>query len=351
MSVTRPLRLRNFLIATLLAVATCITAAVALPHDPYIRYQSMAGTIFDRTRWIYERIHFDDAPIDIAFIGSSRTARGVISPAIEDGLKRAGLDKRVVNFSLPASGFDIRLTLARELLEARDVELLVISLVEQFPRDGHQAFRDLATAADILNSPWIVNRNLPENVARLPIRQIQLATKTWLPGAFGYQADFDPAAYAGTSIDPRLFNATTNRAAESAAEIAALDKESNFRRRSLTPPILPEPLQWVEFGIPRSYIRRIAALADEHGTKLVFLYLPFYKGFPQPAEREWLEQFGPVLSAEFLLSSPQNYNDVAHASAHGADLLTDWLTQQLTPLLTPAANEASSLPAASKAPL
>ena len=62
-----------------LAVAGLVLAvlAAALPHDPYIRYQTTKGTIYERTRFQYERLHFDPTPIDIVFIGSSRTAGGV----------------------------------------------------------------------------------------------------------------------------------------------------------------------------------------------------------------------------------------------------------------------------------
>jgi len=335
MPLFRPLSIRSTLVVMVLTVLACFAGTVALPHDPYIRYQAMSGTIFERVRWIYERINFDDTPIDIAFIGSSRTARGVISTDLEARLAGEGVDAKIVNFSIPASGLDIRLTLARELLEHHTPppKLLVISMVEQFPREGHQAFGDLATAGDVLRSPWIVNRNLPGNLLRLPIRQMQLWAATLLPDAFGYSARFYPATYPGSTIDPRIFNPGREEGPKSAAEIAALEKESRFRRRSLTRPILPENLAWIEFGIPRTYIRRIAELAEAKGTRLAFLYLPFYGGYPEPFEKAWLEQYGPVLSADFLLSDPRLYNDVAHSSGTGADLITGWLARELPPLL------------------
>jgi len=333
MAHSKSLNLRTFWVLIAATFAACFAAAVSLPHDPYIRYQAMKGTIFERAKWIYERSHFDDAPIDILFIGSSRTARGVISPEIEANLAERGFDKKVANFSLPASGLDIRLALAREAMENREIEYLVISLVEQFPRDGHQAFADLATAGDVLKSPLLVNRNLPENLARLPVRQIQLSFASILPEAFGYQDTFDPAAYAGTTIDPRIFNPGNPNRLQTSADIEALEKESAFRRRDLTRPILPENMAWIEFGVPRTYIQRLADLAEDNGTKLIFLYLPFYGGFSEPFEKEWIEQFGPVLSGTFLIGDPENYNDVAHVSEHGANLVGTWLSNELVQIL------------------
>ncbi|MEL6919562.1 MAG: hypothetical protein AAFO77_00865 [Pseudomonadota bacterium] len=329
----KPLRLPSFLIMVGVTMAACYAFTAALPHDGYIRYQAMSGTIFERVGWVYERIHFDDAPVDIAFIGSSRTARGAISTDLEARLAAQGIDTRIVNFSIPAAGFDIRYVLAEELLSRKSPDLLVISVVEQFPRLGHQAFGELAPSSQVLGSPWIVNATLPENLARLPLRQLQLAGATQVPEAFGYQREFDPEAYAGTSIDPRIFNPGKKSAPKTAEDIAALERDSKFRRRSITRPLLPEALGWVEFGVPRTYLRRIADLAEAHGVQPVFLHLPFYGGYPEPFERAWLEQYGPVLTAEFLAGNPDFYNDVAHVSGLGADRITEWLAGELARLL------------------
>ncbi len=328
------LTLPRFLIATAATFLAGFIGMSLLPHDPYIRYQTMQGTIFERATWMYERLHFDPAPVDIVLVGSSRTARGIDPGALEAALAAQGLPRHVVNLSLAASGYDLQLTLAREALEAREVKLLVVSLVEQFPRDGHQAFADLANAGDIVTAPWLVNRNFVHNLARLPIRQLQLALKSWVPEAFGLRAAFDPEAYRLATFDPRFAPLTEAAPKKTDEQIAALEAESEFRHRDLTLPVLPESLSWVEFGMTQSYIKQLAALAKAEGAKLVFLYLPFYKGYERPFEQHWLERFGPVLSADFLMSDPDNYGgDVAHASRKGTALLTDWLADELAPIL------------------
>jgi hypothetical protein len=256
---------------------------------------------------------------------------------IEARLADRGIDARVVNFSMPASGLDIRYTKIRELLENRDVALLVVSVVEALPRDGHQAFSDLGTAGEILASPWIINRNLPANLARLPVRQMQLALATALPDAFGYHRAFDPAAYPGATIDSRRFTAwTPEEDAETLADpdhAAALAREARRRKREIIPPVLPASMSWVEFGVSRSYIARIAALAEATDTRLAFLFLPFFEGFDAPLEQAWLEQFGPVWIADFMMHDPDNYLDAAHASNPGAELLADWLAGRIAEAL------------------
>ena len=50
-----------------------LIALIALPHDRYYRYQ--ADQILDsrKSDWIFERLHFDDTPVDVALIGTSRS--------------------------------------------------------------------------------------------------------------------------------------------------------------------------------------------------------------------------------------------------------------------------------------
>ena len=69
------MRLRNFLVIIVLTAILALAAMVALPHDKYLRYQSLNDHTAPNAYWIYERIHTDPTPIDIAFIGSSRTGK------------------------------------------------------------------------------------------------------------------------------------------------------------------------------------------------------------------------------------------------------------------------------------
>lgn len=321
----------------LLAFVACYAATVSLPHDPELRYLSFKDTIFARTAWIYDRIHHDPAPIDVVFLGSSRTEAGIRPTMVEAALARHGENLRVVNFALPATGFDIRETLAEEVLRTKRVKLLVVDLTEKFPRDGHQAFGDLATAGQILHAPWLLNRNLPRNLLRLPVRQIDLALATLDPAANGYRARFDPARYEGTTIDPAHAGAT-------AAELAALDSplhaltleaQSEQRYREITPPILPASLGWVEFGVSETYIARLADTARRHGVKIVFLYVPFYKGPAAPIEEQWLTRFGPVWKANFLNAGPQQYRDSGHTSADPQTkaMMSDWVAGHIAQTL------------------
>lgn len=325
--------LGGFLGVTALIFGLAFVGAVALPHDPYIRYQSFKGTIFDRLGWVYERLAFSETPIEVLVVGSSRSARGINAEMVERDLAAHGTPLNVANISLPAAGIDIRLTKIREALEDKPgIRLVIFGLNEALPRDGHQAFGDLGSAGDILTAPWLVNRTLPANIAGLPYRQMELALATLVPEAFGYRDSFAPGAYLGDTPDHRLFDKPDWTAeaealeTETAAHAEAVEKESNWRRRGIRPPVLPDSLGWIEFGVSRSYVRQVADLVEAHGAKLVFIFPPFFQGYDAPLDANWIEGFGPIWSPDFVKSDPRNYADAAHMSQRGVELVTLWIS-------------------------
>lgn len=317
--------------------ALCTATAIALPHDPYIRFQNLKGTIYERMSWIYERIHYDDKPIDVAFLGSSRSGAGIYPTLLEPALAARGIKARVVNFALPSTGFDIRETIAAELLATRRVKLIVFDVIEALPRDGHEAFGEVASTAQMFNAPWLVNRQLPRNLMRLPLRQINLAIASAMPEAFGFQSRFNPATYAGSTTDPRsMLNIREDFAKlGTPAHEATLEMQSQLRHRQIQPPILPAAFAGVEFGVSRSYIDRVVALAAARDVKFAFLFLPFYKGPRSPLEESWLKRRAPVWTADFMIEDPSSFEDSAHlaASPKVKAALTDWIADQVTPLL------------------
>ncbi len=317
----------------MLTVAALVVAVLLLPVSPYIRYQNLNDTIYARAKWIYERIHYDPAPIDVVFIGSSRTGAAVYPSQLEPALKARGIDAAVVNFSLPSTGFDIRDTIIRELYSEKKPRLIVFSVVEAFPRDGHEAFGEIATEGEIAGAPLIVNRNLPQNLLRLPMRQLSLSLASWMPETYGWQGQFNPATYAGTTSDlHEILRSDSDIAEFGTTEHAdVLAKEAARRKREITPPILPDSLAWVEFGVSRSYVERIAKLAEANGTEIAFLFLPFYTGPEAPMEERWLDQFGPVWKADLIRDDPNNYRDSGHAAptARVVGMVTNWLADRV----------------------
>jgi hypothetical protein len=323
---------RRVLLAILGVALLSAVAAAALPDNEYQRYSSLEKTIHNRLRWIYERIHYDPAPIDIAIIGPSRSGAAVSAPELEARLAAAGRPLHVVNFSLPENGRDLHRVIAEELLSARAPELLVIAVIEKPGRYGHSAYKYVAPAASVANPDHFGNLNYLSNLIYLPYRQLRLFAARAFPAAFDIPPAFDPARYAGTQFDSTVsFTTGDGIYVERDSRVPRAELEAGVERfeSGVVPPILGERLADVEFGDERANVSRIAEAARARGTKVVFLFLPYYTGPSAVQERRFYERYGPVLDASFVKDHHEWFSDVGHLNHQGALALTDWLAPQL----------------------
>jgi hypothetical protein len=332
----RPLRLSAVILIMVGLGASLLAGTTMLPHDPYIRYQTLRGTFHERAVWVYERIHFDPTPIDVLLVGPSRMATGVDGPALSKLLsQQMKVDIKAVNFAFTQPGEDLDYVIAKETLSAKRVKLIVAAVTEQESRTGHPAFRELADRDDVVKAPILFNRGFLKNLAYLPMRQLRLAWYTLNPAAGGYQSHFNPAAYEGSELDTR--KRFTWRRPDEPENLnpteAQLALETQRYERTVLRRILPPFLDRVEFAVARTYFAKIKELADQHGAKLVLLYLPYYKGPEQPFDSAKYENIGPILKPSFLISDWTTREDSAHYSDSGAAKLTAWLSIQLEPYL------------------
>jgi hypothetical protein len=110
-----------FTILAALAVALLLSAAVCLlPENDYQRWQLQDPD--GRLRWIYERIHFDPKPIDVAIVGPSRAQLGLSAAAIEQDLAQRGKHVNVANFAMVGAGRDLQWAILDELFKAKSAE-------------------------------------------------------------------------------------------------------------------------------------------------------------------------------------------------------------------------------------
>lgn len=308
--------------------------AVALPQDPYIRYQQLSDTIHHRVEWSYERIHFDTTPIDVAVVGNSRLGAGVNAPALGRELsERLGRPIHVVNLSTPQEGRNMHWVMVRELLEARpEVSLVVLSLTETGPRRTHPAFRNLATAEDVLTTPPFINFDWLHDVAYLPYRQISLAIQSLAPNVFGLKPAFDPSSYSGPDLD------TTGTITLPDGQVIerevpppepGLRAAAKKRLAGVSPHMLPDWAADLEFVVERHYTRRIARLAAATDTALAFLYLPIYTDHGGVDDLEFYEEKGRVYQANQLIDAAELFHDYGHLNRTGADKLTAWLADRI----------------------
>jgi len=313
-------------------------AALLLPENPYQRWQLLSDTIHARAGWIYERVHFDPTPIDVAFIGPSRVGQGISAPRLEAELAAKGRPVQVVNFSLPEDGRDINYSIAKELFSTKSPKLLVIGVVEKPSRFGHPAFKYIADRSDLVWPGYVMDFNYFSNLIYLPYRQMRLFAADLWPASQDLSKAFNPRRFAGDSVDTTgsiVLPDGSIKEGERPASAAELDRGVRKLQHGMHPPILPDQFRDLEFGAERSNIRRIAALARAHGTQVAFVFIPYFTGPSTVQEQAFYGQYGPVWNAGFLSSHAEWFADYGHLTRTGAYQLTDWLSGPIAKILAP----------------
>jgi hypothetical protein len=329
----RPLR-AAWRTAAILGLAFAITIGlVLLPENPYQRWRLLDGTIHARAGWIYERTHFDSAPIDVVFLGPSRVGAAVDAPRLEAALADQGLAARVVNFSLPENGRNINAAIMREVAASKSPKLLVIGVTEKPGRFGHSAFRYVAPADMVVWPGFFLPLKYPQDLAYLPFRQARLFGQWMAPGILGPPAAFDPSRYRGSNIDTTgdiVLPDGKIKIASRAADAAELARGVQKLERGSTPPLLPARFADFEFGDERHNVAEIARMARAEGARVAFLFLPYYTGSSEMQEEAFYRRFGLIWNAGWLAPRAEIFADYGHLTTQGADELTDWLVPLVT---------------------
>ncbi len=330
---TTPGAVKRFLLLFAAAALLMLGGMILLPHDKYLRYQSLNDHVAPLAYWIYERIHNDPTPIDIAFIGTSRTGRSVNTARLEEDLARRGVLAKAVNFYIFKAGRNMHYAVAKELLQHRKVKLLVLEMTEWEDREPHPDFVFLADPQDIVFAPGLINLRYFSDLARLPGRQVDLFLQTALQRLGLRHPDFVPPPYQGPNVDGSEYLQTLDGAKHyflnqhTFAEMEALRMQQDAE---VTPPVLPQSLNWLEYRFPRLYIERILKLAAQQRTRVVFLYVPRYGGPPVPPP--YLRLYAarvPLINPGAQMQDFRLWDEVTHLNWTGAKVLTDSVAGQI----------------------
>ena len=320
----------------LLGLVAMCAALLAIPNSAYYRWQQADGTILFRARWIYERIHFDPTPIDVAVIGSSRMEASVRAGELGDALSaKLGRPVHVVNFGLAQEGRDLHWTIASELLRNRpEVKLLILSASPEAVM-SHPGFRFLGDDASIARAPALYNPSWADNLLTLPYRHVAYGLQALWPSAFGLSRSFDPAIYRARSFDPTVSFTT--------GDGVFVDRDRVFDPASSAPeaPGREDPkLRYLpldrRYATERQFARRIATLAQAHHVTVAFLRVPTFGGHDRFVDPAFYHGIGPVLEAEQFGGDPHDYMDVAHLNRQGTARLLPWLADAVAPILAQA---------------
>jgi hypothetical protein len=327
-----------FFAAGVIVYAGC----VALPDNRYLRFQQLNDGQLYRSQWIYERLHFDSTPVDIAIVGTSRTKYAISAPLLEHTLDQDGAPGlHVANLSHLEGGYDLMYAVTKELFATKHPKILLVNVVEQADRFGHPAFKNLADRDDVYDNPLLINRDYFTDALFLAYRQLKL----WLigrdPKFFGYSATFDPSTYAGTALDttgPEHFPDGTSIDTESPHAEQEIETLARKYWAGVHRPVLPPALRDWEFAVSRASIRKIAALARRNDCALYFYYVPMFRGPEQPLDYGFyrsLVDADHIMLEDATREGYQNYWDGRHVNRTAADLLTRRLGGRIARLVSP----------------
>jgi hypothetical protein len=311
-------RLFSTILATL-GVALILDAAVCvLPENDYQRWQLLGNSLNGRLRWIYERIHFDPQPIDVAILGPARAQLGLSAAAIEQQLALRGKHANVVNFALPGGGRDIQWAILDELYKVKSPKAIVLEVDDRLYPFGHYAFKYVAPWGAIVFAPTPFLHNYLYNLAYLPIRKLKLFGADLFPNLFGLSKQFDPERYAQNRTDystsfPDEFG-------------KLVDMEHAVPRATLlAEPRVPVPrtlaarmFMRLNGGEDHLYIEKIAREAKAHGAQLIFVYLPMFEGPPTISDLDFLKQYGLVMNNGDLAPRDELFENWSHLNHAGA---------------------------------
>lgn len=313
-----------FVAAALVFTLSLLCVSIVAPQDPYYRWQELDSGTTRKADWIYERLHFDPTPIDVALIGTSRTGGGLSGPDIEKSYCAAtGRTIRVANLSIPETGRNMHYVIAKEAMRTKAPALTVVELNETEARKQHRGFVVLADTSDILTAPIMPNFNYFPDLARLPGRQALLLLRT-LASDGAVRASFQPADYLGRDQDrtrelPLIDGGAVSRfvaAPRAELDAARAERRSGFMRNVK----LPAPVRAFEYRVPRLYLKKIDRLAAQNDRALAYVYLPAWREPSLPEElRADLGVKGPVLDlGGAVAEDPGKWLDATHLNAWGA---------------------------------
>jgi hypothetical protein len=330
-------------------MAAMLGITLLLPDDPYIRYQQANGSDLYHLQWIYERIHYDRTPVDVAVVGTSRLEAGVSPVALSDEM--SAIEHRKVDvsdLSLFQSGRDLAYAIVKRLVQEHPETRMVVLSLDEDVEQSHPLFKYVADPIDLATAPFGWNRMYFANLFFLPYRRISYAVQELAPSHFGVNPVYSPGAYLGTDLDRTLGYRTPEGDPVNGNQTEALpkmlahahevvvDHVSGLHHAKLLPADAVLPIE-------RGSVRRIVDLCRAHGILVVFLHLPVLGTPDWPSDRNFYAQQGTILAPDITEFATSNYVDGVHLNRGGALIATRWLAPKLAALdaQRPAAHHAT----------
>lgn len=274
--------------------------------DKRLNYLGLKDDCANHGIWIYDRIHFNNKNVDIAFLGSSHTMNGINDKLISDKLKT----KEAVNFGYCRFGRNLSYVLLKEIYERKKIKQLILEVTENEDQYSHPVFPFLASSKDVLFPNPFFNRDIVSDMWTHLSFKVEILQETL------YKKDKK------VQINTNDFGIFTS--SDTASLTLLNSTKQSLRKRSKLE-------QDFKANFPRVYLQKISDFCKENKIQLTFLYLPSYaKRATKPVEYQTYRKYGEVLiPPNRILNKQTNWFDENHLNQAGADELSLWICEQI----------------------
>lgn len=302
--------MRKLLKNILIFIVPLFLVLIALPTDRRDRYCGLENDCFNHGIWIYDRVVHNPNPVDIAFLGSSRTFNTIDDEYIQSYLQT----KHVVNLGYCRFGRNLEKLFLDLLVENKKPEYIILEVRQSDHRSNHPVFPYVASSKEFLARSRSLDYKFISDVWKHLSYKVQLLQeRIYRTGCHSntYKAEFGFSPVKGNADAKELQMAKQNR-------IQDLEKKKGFINR-------------IKQKRSTRIISEMNKICGDFNCKLIFLYLPGFglEDVP-PVNLEFYEQHGTVLIPPVeLFADEKMWFDTGHLNYEGSIILTQFLAETL----------------------
>jgi hypothetical protein len=289
-----------------------ILLVFAIPFDKKFAYHFIKGDCYGQGKYLWHRMAINTKPIDVAFIGSSRTIHAVWESKIEDIIAEKS-EKRpnLANLGYCRLGENLPFILLNDLLKYKKPKICVLEIRENPDQMSHPMSGYLVDTKDISSPEIFANQRVfSDFLHAFTVRLESIKSRLWERKVNSEEAiNFQYGYGADKSVADKTYLENLKR-----KNAEKLEKEPNLS------------------FFARKNLEKTVALAAEKGVKIVFLYLPAYQtpSEKQPNFLDFYKQYGEVwIPPTKILENTDFWLDEGHFNDAGADAFALWLSGQL----------------------
>ncbi len=277
--------------------------------------------------WMYRRLYESKMPVDVAFVGTSKTMCDVNDSLLQHRVKTEfGRDIQIANFGVCRLGENLHWLITKDIFAHKKPKYLIVEVSTEMAKNSHFHFPYMATSTDVFGAPLWANSDYWADISQLGWNRLVYQREHFL----GIERKFED--FLNDSL--HSFMVVANDMVADSIEMAKV----KGKRQTALKPQLPQGIaRWIYDAATRPtkyYFRQVAELCKQNGAEIIFLYLPEY-GTPTnaPQEMAFFKEFGPVwIPPDSVFGNAKLHMDHSHLNMQGARNLSDWLTSQLAKL-------------------